>query len=433
MTNLSRRDFLKVMGLGTVGLVGALALAGCGDGASKTGTNTGSDSANTGSSENTATGKTVENVVNEIPTTSQDSITFGASAAITTLQPYLGVGLVPTLITYGVYETLFAFGEDNTTLEPRLAKGVQTDDNLTYDVEIYDNIYDSNGNHITADDVVFSFHAYKESGVGLAKTESIEKTGDYSVRIVVVDNAIGTWDDTVRKTAIVSEKEYNASEDGFSTAPVGTGMYAVTEFKPGISLTVTKRDDYWQADESKRAFLASANMDELTQMVIAEASQLAVALQTGAIDLASIPQAVADPFMGNSDYAFFPLTAPLGLQVYFSGDAHSPVADNQKLRQAILYAIDVDAIITVAYDGYGERQYTFGPSAASDFQEKWRNEDYYNYDVDKAKALLEEAGYKPGELHLQILSIGAIDAWSKACQVMQQNLSAIGIDLEILN
>lgn len=398
-----------------------LSLAACGGNSASSG----------GSGSNgSATGGNATN-----PTSSLDSIVMADTTTYATLQPYVATGLVPTIVTYGVYEALFSFDEANAELEPRLAKSYTTEDNLTYDIEIYDNIYDSAGNHITADDVIFSFEECKKSSVGsyLSAMQSIEKTGDYSVRIVLSDTSIASWQNTVRTTFIVSQKAYEESGDGFASAPVGTGPYVVTEFKPSVSVKVERRDDYWQTDESKRAYLAAANINEIELQTISEASQLAVALQTGTINYARIPQSNAQPFLDNPNYALFQSVSPLGMQLTFSGDSHSPVADNQKLRQAILYGIDVDAIITVAYGGYGERQYTYGPSSVEDFIEKWKEEGYYDYDADKAKKLLEEAGYKPGELKLQLLSIGSLDAWAKASQVIQQNLTEIGIDVEILN
>ncbi len=373
-------------------------------------------------------------VENETPTSSMDSIRYGVPLSVSTLQPFLAVGIVHPTIMYGVYEGLFSYKRDMSGMEPRIAKGYTTEDNLTYDIELFDYVTDSQGNKITADDVVFSFETMKATGLvsDLNKVESFEKTGDYSVRMVVNSTILSTFDNIMRSFVVVSQKAYEASSDGFASAPVGTGPYVVTDFQPAVSVTLSRRDDYWQTDDSQRAFMASANLKEITLVTIAEGSQLGVALQTGSVDAVTIPQTAGEQFLNNPDYAFFPLTSPLGFQIYCSGDSHSPLADNAKLREAIFRAMDTDAIIAVAYGGYGEKQYTFGPATAADFQQEWKNEDYFNYDLDAAKKLLEEAGYKPGELKLQMLIIN-MEAWSKTAQVIQQNLSQIGVELEIIN
>ena len=373
-------------------------------------------------------------VENAAPTSSMSKVRYGISGTVSTLQPFLATGIVNQNVMYGVYECLFAYNKDITDIEPQIGKSYTTEDNLTYDVEMFDYVTDSQGNKITADDVVFSFETLKAAGVqgDLNKLESIEKTGEYSVRIVVNSKIIGTFANICRFTPIVSQKAYEASGDGFSSAPVGTGPYVVTDFQPSVSVTLTRRDDYWQTDDSQRAWLSSANLEEITLVTIAEGSQQAIAMQTNAVDVVSIPQTAGEVFLNDPNCSFFPQTAPLGFQIHCSGDAHSPLADNAKLREAIFRAIDVNAIIAVAYGGYGEKQYTVGPASASDFQEAWKNEDYFDYNLDEAKKLLEEAGYKPGELKLQLLTIN-LETWSKTAQVIQQNLSQIGVDVEIIN
>ena len=123
--------------------------------------------------------------------------------------------------------------------------------------------------------------------------------------------------------------------------------------------------------------------------------------------------------------------SPLGFQLYFSGDAHSPCATSKELRHAILYAIDIEGFIQAVYSGYGTPQYSFCGSDAIGFDPKWKEEDYFNYNVDKAKQLLADAGYQPGELTLQFMTLSS-DQWSKAAQVIQGYLSVIGINVEIL-
>lgn len=372
-------------------------------------------------------------VENAVPTSSMSKIRYGTNSVVSTLQPFVAVGVVHPTIVYCLYEPLFSYDKDGVELIPQIGKSFTTEDNLTYDIELFDYVTDSEGNNITADDVIFSFETMKATGTlsDLNKMVSIEKTGDYSLRIVMNSDAIGAFGNMIRNVPIVSQKAYEASADGFSSAPVGTGPYVVTDFQPSVSVTLTRRD-YWQTDESLRAWQASANLEEYTIVTITEGSQQAVALQTGAVDIARVEQSAGEQFLNNPDFSFYPLTSPLGFQIYCSGDAHSPLADNAKLREAIFRAMDTNAIIAVAYGGYGEKQYTLGPATCSDFQEAWKSEDYFDYNLDEAKKLLEEAGYKPGELKLQMLIIN-IEAWSKTAQVIQQNLGQIGVELEIIN
>lgn len=98
--------------------------------------------------------------------------------------------------------------------------------NAVWNVEIYDYITDSDGNKITADDVVFSFNECLENGKGNQHTAltgslvSIEKTGDYSVQIICNSEAAGEVENMLTQVMIVSEKAYKESGDKIGRAHV---------------------------------------------------------------------------------------------------------------------------------------------------------------------------------------------------------------------
>ncbi len=105
---------------------------------------------------------------------------------------------------------------------------------------------------------------------------------------------------------------------------------------------------------------------------------------------------------------------------------------NLALRQAVLYALDSETIRL----GFGNDQnngrilHAFGSSIPSDFNEKWNDEPYYERDVEKAKELLEEAGYKPGDLTLDLLVLNETDRIA-GCTIAQAELAEIGINVNI--
>jgi ABC-type transport system substrate-binding protein len=141
------------------------------------------------------------------------------------------------------------------------------DDGYIYDIDIYDYVYDTAGNHITADDVVFSYNTFKDNGKGMARyIKSIEKTGDYSVRLTISDKSIGSFEQLIRATAIVSEAAYKASPDHFSTTPIGTTQYICTKFVSGASASFEKTEKYWQTNPSLRSPLSIANVDKINYM-----------------------------------------------------------------------------------------------------------------------------------------------------------------------
>ena len=145
-----------------------------------------------------------------------------------------------TVLAY-TYENLIYMGGDGEyygILAKNWAKNEaeSTPTNVVWDIELYDYIKDTAGNNITADDVVFSFNECLENGKGNQHTAltgslvSIEKTGDYTVKLVCNSEAAGEVENMLTQVMIVSEKAYKDSGDCMRTMPVATGH---TRLSPG--------------------------------------------------------------------------------------------------------------------------------------------------------------------------------------------------------
>jgi ABC-type transport system substrate-binding protein len=306
------------------------------------------------------------------------------------------------------------------------------DDGYTYDITIYDYVYDTAGHHITAEDVVFSYNAYKSNGKGMARyIAAIEKTGDYSVRLTINDKSIGSFEQLIRATAIVSEEAYVNSSDHFSTSPVGTTQYKLTKFVSGASAAFEKVDKYWQTDESLRSPYSKANVDKINYQVIKESAQMAIALETGAIDIADgLSITEVSHLEGNPEYQLFSHVNNFSYQILFSGK-DSPFANNQDLREAVAYAIDKQELVTALLGGRGDIEYTTGVAILGDFVEKWKSEDYYNFDLDKSKACMAKAGYPNGGVTIDIM-VNNQGFLPRMAQIIQGYLQKIGIQSNIL-
>lgn len=356
----------------------------------------------------------------------------GITSDFADLDPF-GAGTVgKNIVYYTIYEYL-CNTDANGKLYGVIAKDWKTiDDGMTWDINIYDYVYDTNGNHITADDVVFSYLRYKSNGKGMARfIGNCEKTGDYSVRITLSSKEYSGFEQMIRATAIVSQKEYEASPDHFSTSPVGTTQYRVAEFVSGSSLTLEKTEKYWQTDELRQPF-AVANAEKITFMVIKEASQMAIALENGTIDIADgISITEVEQMEKTNNYRFFTRLNSTGYQILFSGK-DSPFADNQKLRQAVAYSINKQGLIDALLGGRGVAEFTTGFSGWADADPSWGEDGYYDYNPELAKTLLAEAGYPEGaglEIDIMVANAGY---QPRMAQVIQGYLLAVGIKSNIL-
>lgn len=358
-------------------------------------------------------------------------VKVGISGTVETLNPLaiFTTGTWATLNAY--YERLAAYEADCATITGQLAKGWSQVEENVYDVEIYDYIKDWNGNAITADDVVFCYETAKEQALSghLNSIDKIEKVDDYTIRFTLTENYVMTIENILQAIDIVSQKEYEASSDQMALSCVGTGRYKVVDFVPSSSITLQKNEEYWQTEELTH-YRSSGEADEIQIISILEDAQMAVALETGTIDVAKIPSASSQRFMNNEAYDSFDVESTAGYFLRFSGAPDSVFYQNPALRQAVCYAIDVNEIIAGAYNSDAVPMTGVSLPTRTGYQKKWLEDDYYSYNLDKAKELLAEAGYKEGELTIRLLVLqnDVNKAWAT---IIQAQLAKIGINVEV--
>ena len=361
---------------------------------------------------------------------SDETINIGYGTAIDSLTPFRSNTARNAPIFPLLYETLGVQTEDKEIV-PYVAKEWSTDDNgFTYTITIWDNVYDSAGNHITTSDILWFINESMSRALKpiFAKVESVEAVDDYTFTLRLTSNIVGTFETLMQDVYIVSQAAFEASADEFGTSTVTTSPYVVTSFVPSASLSFERRDDYWQdidlLPECVRPIVKNVNFQ-----IILEAFQLGVALETGTVDaVLDIASSTGAQFVGNENVTIDLSDGPQGWQMFFSGDESSILADNVALRQAICYAIDANGLITAMCSGYGTQMWDVASPRLLGFDEDWMSEDYYSYDPEKAMQLVEESGYN-GE-PLVLLSTSSAFA-SRLGQLIQNYLLAVGINVEL--
>ena len=405
--------FLAVLMLTTL-------LAGCGGTPSTTPTgntpaaSTAPDSTPEGNASNLPAGDGVLNV--------------GSQNGLDTLTPFRANIMRDHPILKPLFEALAVINVDRE-VEPWVAKNWSTEDNgFNYDIEIWDIVTDSEGNHITASDIVWFIQRSMEAALkpAYSKIESVEQTGDYTLRVTLKTNLVGTFERILEDTFVISQAAFEASADSFGSHAVTTSAYKVVNFTASSVLAFEKRDDYWQNIEFLPASVRPM-VEKVTYHTIAEASQLGIALETGIIDVAyQIPAATGVQFVDNDEFTFDPTEGPQGYQLFFSGSETSYLFDNLALRQAICYSIDPQGLITGFASGYGDFMYDVCPPGMIGFNPAWKNENYYDYDIEKAKQLVVESGYNGEELVFL-----ATNSMQRLVEILQNYMAAIGVNVKL--
>lgn len=360
-------------------------------------------------------------------------------AGLTSLTPFVTNAGRDQFYWKMTYESLGYMNYDKE-LTPWVAKEWSTEDNLTYTITIHDNVYDSAGNHITASDIVWFINEARTRALKpvFGKIEDVQQVDDYTLTVTLKANMVGVFEYVMEDTFVVSQKAFEESGDEFATKCVSTSQYEITEFVASSDWAYTKRDNYWgnpeDLDEEIRA-----KVEKVKFHVIAEASQVTAAFQTGLVDYqdgAGI--AVVTQFLNNPEFTVLEYEGHQGFQLFFSGyekgnnpdsDAETKaVANDVKLRQAICYAIDNQALVDGYAQKHGSLLYDVCPPFYKGYQKSWESEDYYTRDLEKAKQLVAESDYDGSTLVILVSS-----ALSRIGEIIVNNLAEAGIKAEIFS
>ncbi len=349
-------------------------------------------------------------------------------------------------VRFLIYDHLIVdtnIAENAEDMQLQMAKTLTKIDERTYDVEIYDYIHDSIGNPITADDVVFCLEEadrLKANARFSAAFDYIRKTGEYSVRVGIKNTSPGTGGFVIGLFPIVSRKSYESqSKEEHGAFPIGAGPYIVSEVAPGSHISFVRNENYWQNNEELRAYVGHQPAEKITLKCINDHTERAKALLEGQVNIAqNIRKAELVNFVNEDGSARegynvkAVLSGNMGI-LELNVSESSPTA-NQALRQAILYAIDNEEMMHSLMGNNAIRAKTPSSPLAIGYIERWNSEDYYDFNLEKAKAKLAESGFKPGRVKLRLLTAKTRDRSYLACgPYIRDYLAKIGIEVEVMN
>jgi peptide/nickel transport system substrate-binding protein len=203
-----------------------------------------------------------------------------------------------------------------------------------------------------------------------------------------------------------------------ATKPNGTGPYMLTEWAKNERLVLEAFPGYWRGP---------APVSKITVRPILEDAARVAALQTGEVDfIANVPYERIAELSADPNLTVKTIATP---RVFFVGiDPRVKPFDDVRVRQALNYAVDVDAIISALYLGHATRLATAVPTAAFGYDASVTP---YPYDPAKARELLAQAGYANG-LSVEFDSFtGSIADHSRPAEAIVEYLRQVGIDVKL--
>jgi len=349
--------------------------------------------------------------------------------------PGLMIGVVtngPSLLVGGsIYEGLLRY-DQTLAPQPSLAKSWEiSEDGLTYTFHLQPGVKWSDGQPMTADDVVFTMQDF------LPKTQSKWRVifdhvasitaADPETVVIKMKEPYGPFIHSLAYTvAPIVPKHLYAGTDYATNPnndhPVGTGPFELKEWKKGSYIDLVKNPNYWKAGHPY--------LDEVVYHVIPDAASRATAFETGTVKVLpggsvenfDIPRLAKKEGVCTSAKGW-EYNAPMSF--LWLNNRTAPM-DNPKFRQAVMYALNREMMLKVIWNGYGK--VASGPITSTiPFFDKV--DPQYKYDPKKAEALLKEIGYDGKPLRLLPLPYG--ETWQRWAEVVKQNLKAVGIPVEI--
>ena len=345
--------------------------------------------------------------------------------------PDLGFSNNENIMTCNIYEGAYALTHDGG-VTPLLATGYEVNDDRTvWTIHLRDDVYFSNGDHLTAEDAAWSYNEFanhkstKSMWGGSGAFVGAEALDDYTVQVTLNTPYIPLLiSGFASRAGLILDKKYydEVGLEAYKENPVGSGPYMLTEVKIKEKQVYEKNPNYW--DKNVNVFY-----EKMTLRFLTDQNTQMLALENGEIDVlynAKLPPLLKLPKDSGISFTMSEAAGPMVL--YFNETGDVPTKD-ANIRKAIASCVDREALSTVIYDGYATPAYYHG---CSFFTDAPKDEDItvkpVEYDLEAAKKYLEAAGYN-GENIVLIVASGSM--MEQAAQVIQGELMKVGINCEL--
>ena len=408
----------------------------------------GASNAGAAADETGSAAVSTESASSDTAASGEKIINVGVTNTIGSLNPLLlNGGEINKYATGLMFLPLMELDAD-LNFEGMLADSITTEDNKNFIVHIDDAATWSDGTPVTADDVVYTalrlaspvigntammyyvFEGVGDDGFveeGAESIDGIQKVDDKTVQfttkeempITTFENSYARYLLTLPKHVIeqYSEEELSTAE-WFNHPDVVSGPFIVTDFDVDHYISYEANKDYWKG---------APKIDKLNIKLV-DGSQLYAGLQSGEIDItqqtmSDIPQEDYESVeaLDNVEVVY---GSPVTNQSVFIQTKNVP---DVKVRQAMLYAIDRQQILEELLNGHGEIVDGFLSSASPFYDDSLTP---VSYDPEKAKTLLEEAGWD-GSQTIRFYVNSGDSTFVNAASIIAAEWAAVGIKAEI--
>jgi peptide/nickel transport system substrate-binding protein len=355
------------------------------------------------------------------------------SAVSDTVMPFIGAALV-TKNPEGKYVGYLAESWETS------------EDGLVWDFKLKQGITFHNGDPFTAHDYAWTLQralnpevATGAAGQILGTVTSVEALDDYTLRLNLSEPFFPILESLTSAGYLMplSQRAVEEAGDEYGRHPVSVGPYRFKEWQTGEKIVLERNPDFnWGP---AFAHQGPWYIENLEFRIVPEYATVVAALEAEEIDYGDLQPKDVSRIQDTGQFQIFePLLK--GLQPYVSLNVSQPPFDDIRVRKAFNLAVDKEAMIKTVARGQGIPQY--GPMSPS-VTGYWPGVEYigYHYDLEQAKALMEEAGYtynadgmleKDGQpFHITLKTRSGMEDLVKTAEVLQAQYKELGVDVSI--
>jgi peptide/nickel transport system substrate-binding protein len=356
------------------------------------------------------------------------TLTMGRPEEPLTLDPFLPSDNGSIFAIAQVCEPLVLADKNGMGLEPGLASSwTISPDGLTYVFTLRDGVVFSNGKPLTPEDVIFSLNKQMDPsasfGFAFTPVKSIEKTDDKHVTItlkapyVPILSALSLY-----AASIVEKAAYEAGAEAFGLKPVCTGPFTVEAYNRGSEVVLSANPKYWAKGDDGRSL---PYLDKIVMKYMPDGNSRVLGLKNGDLDVAlQLPLSQASSVKATEGLVL-EVAPSYALDYIYLNHAKKPI-DDKRIRLALNYATNHDALMKTVYFGYGEVPNSFTPKV-----NYWSaNVKAIPYDLDKAAALVKEANYDGTPIELLVSSGNS--AQRQTASILQAAWQKAGLKVNIV-
>lgn len=351
------------------------------------------------------------------------TVTWANSSDITGLDPRNGSSTITASILASLYSTLVKTDPTGAIVCDAAESYEQVDD-TTWHFTLRQDVYFTNGDQMTANDVAYTINSLRDSEKNYALSGDfsfmqVEVLGDFEFNIIT-DYAFPSLPLRLNYIKIIpADYVEEVGDEGFAEAPIGSGPFKFVSWTKDQSVVLEKNPDYYGE---------VPQIDQLIFEVIPEAADRVAALQAGEVDIiCNVPTTQAEYLQSLDGITVVgqPSTRVVWLQFNLVGE-ETPL-DDIRVRQAMNYAVDRDALIAGVLDGYAVKVASISTPEYEGYDPDVQG---YTYDPDQARQLLADAGYADGFTIECSVSPGPLNG-TDVVQAIAGQLAEVGINMTI--